>query len=69
MKLRRSPHYHLGHVDDEVEWEHDAWHVYEVGNAGSIHGKLLHARWTLCVSGPHERSPVGKFNKCSKKCE
>ena len=44
MKLRRSPHYHLGHVDDEVEWEHDAWHVYEVGNAGSIHGKLLHAR-------------------------
>jgi hypothetical protein len=44
MKLRRSPHYHLQHDVDEVEWEHDVWHVYAMGNAGRIHGRILHAQ-------------------------
>ena len=67
MKLRQSPHYHLHHVVDEVEWEHDSWHVYAMGNAGRIHGMLLHARRTMCVAGPHQRWPMEKLNKCSKK--
>jgi len=50
MKLRRSPHYHLQQVANEVEWEHVSWHVYAMGNAGRIHGWLLHAKMTLCVA-------------------
>ena len=67
MKPRRSPHHLLPHVVDEVEWEHDSWHVYAMGNAGRIHERLLHAGMKLCVPTAHGRTPVGNLYKWKKK--